>query len=147
VAQRKGEAFYHYSEDYSWPLNLPFAGAQPVWVDVRALEHGEPELTGSHVVGVRCRDGDGNVELLPDLHHVLALVRGCTVDEDQRVRTPAPVLDVELPHEVSDEHDEGVGVRVGLAEGHVALAEVIEGQKQGDARRPVLLGHRVRHAR
>jgi hypothetical protein len=58
---------------------------------------------------------------------------------DERLLTPASVLNSELPDEVSDKERVGLGGGVALGERHVRLSKVVYRQGETDSRSPLLL--------
>jgi hypothetical protein len=58
---------------------------------------------------------------------------------DERLLTPAAVLDCELSHEIPHEKREGLGAGVALRERHVRLSEVVDREGETDSGSPRLL--------
>ena len=66
-----------------------------LWVDVLRLKGSEPELTGRCAVTVRSGEHDRHSLLLVELHHLSALVIGCSVLEDDGLGSPVLVFGVQ----------------------------------------------------
>ena len=75
-----------------------------LWVDVFGLEGSEPELARRCTVTVRCGEHDGHSLLLVEVHHLGALVIGCSILEDDGLCSPVLVFCVQQLQQLTVVH-------------------------------------------
>ena len=119
------------------------AGGYLLWVDIVRLQEREEQFAGTAVVRVRCCKHNWNIQSLKHLQALVAHVIRCIVGQNYRVTAPAFPLSIQNCTQLLEEDAYSLGVVVALAHRVIDVAQGVEGDREGDSGRQLLLGLRV----